>query len=97
MTFLSTVDVAVLQNKHSLSKRYRWHATKKSGEECVKNILFVHQLGTEKHRQSFSIDLNGSASTTIPTHFIQWATTAVTNHNTKFHPYFYSNAFLLLS
>jgi hypothetical protein len=96
MTFLGTVDVAVLQNKHSLSMQYRCHATKKSGEECVKNILFVHQLGAEKHRQSFSIHLNGSGSTTIPMHFIYWATTAMTNHN-KFHLYFYSNAFPLLS
>jgi hypothetical protein len=47
MVFLSTVDVAVLQNRHSLSMQYRCHATKKSGEECVQNILFVQQLSTK--------------------------------------------------
>jgi len=69
MVFLSTVDVAVLQNRHSLSMQYRCHATKKSEEECVKNILFVHQLSTEKYRLSISIDLNGSATITIPMHY----------------------------
>ena len=70
MTFLSTADVAVLQKRHSLSMQYRYHATKKSGEECVQNILFVHQLSTEKYRLSFSIALNVSATTTIPVHII---------------------------
>jgi hypothetical protein len=74
MTFLSTVDVAVLQNRHSLSMQYRCHATKKSREECVQNILFVHQLRKEKYGPSFS----------IPMHFLYWATTAVTKHNTNF-------------
>jgi len=32
--------------------------------------LFVHQLSTKEYRLSSSIDLNGSATTTIPTHFI---------------------------
>jgi len=84
MTFLSTEDVAVLQKKRSFSMQYRCHVTKKSEEECVKNILFVQQLSTEKYRLSFSLDLNGSATTTVPMHFIYWATTAVTNHNTNF-------------
>jgi hypothetical protein len=66
MTFLSTADVAVLQNGHSLSMQYRCHVTKKSGEEYVHDILFVHQLSKEKCRLSFSIDLNGSATTTMP-------------------------------
>jgi len=69
MAFLSTVDVAVLQNRHSLSMQYRCHATKRSGEECVKNILIVHQLSIEKYRLSLSIDLNGSATITIAMHF----------------------------
>jgi len=69
MVFLSTVDVAVFQNRHSLSMQYRCHATKKSGEVCVQNILFVHQLSTEKYRLTFSIDINGSATTTITMHF----------------------------
>lgn len=70
MAFLSTVCVAVFQNVHSLSMQYRCHATKKNGEVHTQNILFVHQLSTEKYRLSFSIDLTGSATTTIPTHFI---------------------------
>jgi hypothetical protein len=47
MGFLSTVDVAIFHNKHSLSMQYRYHATKKNGEECVPNILFVHQPSTK--------------------------------------------------
>jgi hypothetical protein len=70
LSFLSTADVAVLQKRHSLSMQYRYHATKKSGEECVQNILFVHLLSTEKYRLSFSIDLNGPETATIPMHFI---------------------------
>jgi hypothetical protein len=50
--------------------QYRRHATKKGGEVHIQNILFVHQLSTEKYRLSFSIDLTGSANNTIPTHFI---------------------------
>jgi hypothetical protein len=63
MAFLSNVDVAVLHNRHSLSMQYRCHVTKKN-EECVQNILFVHQPSTEKNRLSFSRDLNGSETTT---------------------------------
>jgi len=70
MAFLSTADIAVFQNGHSLSMQYRCHATKKSGEIFVQNILFVHQLSTEKCRLGFSIDINGSATITIPMHFI---------------------------
>jgi len=71
MAFMSTVDVAVFQNGHSLSMKYICHATKKSGEVHTQNIPFVHQLSTEKYRPlSFSTDLNGSATTTIPTRFI---------------------------
>ena len=69
MAFLSTVDVAVLQNRQSLSMQYRWHATKKSREVHIQNILFVDQLNTEKYRLSFSTDLNGSATITIPMHY----------------------------
>ena len=46
-----------------LSMQQRCHATKKN-EECVQNILFVHQPSTEKNRLSFSSDLNGFATTT---------------------------------
>ena len=51
IAFLSTVDT-VFQNGHSLSMQYRCHATKKSGEVHIQNILFVHQLNTEKYRVS---------------------------------------------
>jgi len=67
MAFLSTIDVAVFQNRCSLSMQYRCHATKKIGEG-VQNILIVHQLDREKYR--LPIDLNGPATTTIPLHFI---------------------------
>jgi len=69
MAFLSTIDVAVFQNRHRLSMQYRCHATKKSGVH-IHNVLFVHQLSTEKYRLSVSIDLTGSAATTIQTHFV---------------------------
>jgi len=49
MAVLSTVDVTIFHNKHSLSMQYRYHATKKNAEECVQNILFVHQPSTEKN------------------------------------------------
>jgi len=50
--------------------QYRCHATEKSGEECVKNILFVHYLSTKKYKLSYSIELKWFATITIPMHFI---------------------------
>ena len=97
MAFQSTVDVAVLQNRHSLSMHYRCHATKRSGEVHIQNILIVHQLSTEKYRLKFF-------------HWPKWvcnyhhtnALYIMGNHcidqlQHKFHPHFYSNAFPLLS
>jgi len=56
MAFLNTVDVAVLQNGHSLSMQYKCHATKKWRRMCPKHTvcpLAKHR----KYRLSFSIDL----------------------------------------